>query len=289
MKGNGCGADRELSSKAAVQAYRAPLEELYAYYNHRAFVHPDPLEFLYRFESAADIEVAGLIASSLAYGRVAQILRSVDTVLTNLEYSPAGFLTDSKDSDLEKRFSSFVHRFTTGGEMAQFLINTRQVLKKYGSLGRCFRDAFRSSDLTVLPALSAFVARLSGGVSCRRFSLLASPDDGSACKRLNLFLRWMIRRDEVDPGCWDGISQQKLIVPLDTHMFSLGRTMGLTTQRCAGMKAAVEITDSFRLISPEDPVKYDFSLTRLGIRNDDESALLKEKLFTSRSEDQVAK
>jgi len=259
--------------------YRTALEELYSHYHHRLFVHPDPLEFLYRFDAAADIEVAGLIASSLAYGRVAQILKSVDTVLKILEYAPGDFISNTGDHALEKLFSSFTHRFTTGTEMARFLINIRDILKRYGSLEKCFAAGYKSSDISVLPALSSFVRALSGDVPCKRFSLLASPDDGSACKRLNLFLRWMIRRDAVDPGCWKGIPPSKLIVPLDTHMFSLGRTMSFTRQRCASLKAAVEITDSFRLIAPDDPVKYDFSLTRLGIRNDGEACSLKEKLF----------
>jgi uncharacterized protein (TIGR02757 family) len=91
----------------------------------------------------------------------------------------------------------------------------------------------------------------------------------------------MVRRDDVDPGCWEGIAPSKLIVPLDTHMFSLGRTMNFTRQRCANLRTAVEITDSFRLIAPDDPVKYDFSLTRLGIRNDEEAPSFRERLFPS--------
>lgn len=259
--------------------YRAELEELYSHYHHRSFVHPDPLEFVYHFDAAADMEVTGLIASSLAYGRVAQILKSVNTVLEMLEYRPRDFIMRSDDSTLGRLFSHFVHRFTTGSEMTQFLINIRHILNRYGSLERCFTAGYKSSDISILPALSHFVRALSGDVPCKRFSLLASPDDGSACKRQNLFLRWMVRRDTVDPGCWEGISPSKLIVPLDTHMFSLSRTMDFTRQRCANLRTAVEITDSFRLIAPDDPVKYDFSLTRLGIRNDEEASSLKDRLF----------
>ncbi len=281
MREDGSPAEGASPATHPVFHYRSLLDDIYSHFHKRSFVHPDPLEFLYNFDTAPDMEIVGLIASSLAYGRVAQILKSVGAVLKMLEGAPRDFIIKSKDTTLEKRFSTFVHRFTTGREMAQFLINIRLVLKRYGSLERCFSSAYGSSDKTIVPALSSFVKVLSCNVPCTRFSLLASPDDGSACKRMNLFLRWMIRRDAVDPGCWEGISPSKLIVPLDTHMYSLCRTMGLTAQRCANLRTAVEITDSFRLIAPDDPVKYDFSLTRLGIRSDDEASSFREILLNT--------
>jgi len=98
--------------------------------------------------------------------------------------------------------------------------------------------------------------------------LLPLPRLGSACKRLNLFLRWMIRKDDVDPGGWENIPLSKLIIPLDTHMHKIGILTGLTSRKQANMRTAFEITDGFKKLVPEDPVKYDFSLTRIGIRGD---------------------
>jgi uncharacterized protein (TIGR02757 family) len=110
------------------------------------------------------------------------------------------------------------------------------------------------------------VCEISSVGDCGR--LLADPRDKSACKRLNLYLRWMVRRDDVDPGGWEGVRPAQLVVPLDVHMHRIGRALGLTQRQQADCRTALEVTEAFRKISPEDPVKYDFALTRLGIRDD---------------------
>jgi uncharacterized protein (TIGR02757 family) len=140
---------------------------------------------------------------------------------------------------------------------------------EYGSLSRLFCSRLDDSDTDVIPALSRFVAEVYGRSSGFRPCLLPSPDAGSACKRLHLFLRWMARSDEVDPGGWDEVPPSMLVVPLDIHMFRICGELGLTDRRQADCRAAREVTEGFRLISPDDPVKYDFALTRLGIRKDD--------------------
>ena len=246
---------------------REKLDQLYRFYNHRQFVHPDPLEFLYDYGNLRDREIVGLIASSLAYGRVAQILKSVFAVLERMKPSPFSFLQNTSRKRILSTFSDFRHRFTTGDELASLLWGTKQVIDSYGSLYACFCAGMHPDD-TVLPALSAFVGELKGGMTRERNSLLPSPRKGSACKRLNLFLRWMVREDRVDPGGWRKIPLDKLIVPLDTHMHRIGRLLKLTERKQADMRTALEITGRFRDLLPEDPVRYDFALTRLGIRKD---------------------
>ncbi|MCK4410112.1 MAG: DUF2400 family protein, partial [Candidatus Eisenbacteria sp.] len=136
-----------------------------------------------------------------------------------------------------------------------------------------------SDDETVLPALTSFVGGIADA-SCVAAGVegacpLPDPARGSACKRLHLFLRWMVRSDDVDPGGWDAVPASKLIVPLDTHMHRFSLLLGLTDRKQANGRTALEITRAFRSFSPDDPVKYDFSLTRLGIRDDlSEEALL---------------
>jgi uncharacterized protein (TIGR02757 family) len=125
-----------------------------------------------------------------------------------------------------------------------------------------------SGDETVLPALGEFAEELRSLGGLGDCHLLPRPERGSACKRLNLYLRWMVRQDQVDPGGWEGVSPARLVVPLDTHMRRLCAAMGFTRRSCAGMRAALEATARFREIAPEDPVRYDFALTRLGIRPD---------------------
>jgi len=229
-------------------------------------VHPDPLETLYDYPDPRDQEIVGLVAAGLAYGRVAQILASIGKALAVLGPSPAAFLRETSARGLSRRFAAFRHRFTSGNELAALLVAVKRAIARHGSLERLFRAGIASDDATVLPALSRFVAALRGFAPGPCPSLLSSPDDGSACKRLNLFLRWMIRRDAVDPGPWRGISPAKLVVPLDTHLFRIGTALGLTARRQVDLAAALEITRGFARVSPRDPVRYDFALTRLGIR-----------------------
>lgn len=248
------------------------LEGLYRDLNRRCYVHPDPLEFLYDYDDPADREVVGLLASSLACGRVAQILKSVRYVLRRMGPRPARFLRNASEASLGRDFAGFRHRFSDGANVSAMLLGAAGVIERYGSLRNCFAAGLHDSDETVLPALSAFVRELSGAGRCGH--LLPDPAGRSACKRSNLFLRWMVRCDDVDPGGWDAVPAAKLIVPLDTHMHRIGLALGATRRKTADMRTALEITDAFRRIMPEDPVRYDFALTRLGIRSDmDLSAL----------------
>jgi uncharacterized protein (TIGR02757 family) len=250
---------------AAEPALKGTLDSLYEKYNRREFVHPDPLEFLYHYDDPCDREIAGLIASSLAYGRVAQILKSVSSVLEKMVPSPSRYIGSATVKTIADDFSGYKHRFTTGSELSEMLMGIKAVCEKYGSLHACFREGFNCCSDTVMPALQKFTEELGNGFACRKNSLLPEPARGSACKRLHLFLRWMIRSDDVDPGDWDEIPPSKLVVPLDTHMYEVCRHIGMTKRRQANMKTAFEITQSFRQIVPDDPVRYDFILTRPGI------------------------
>lgn len=240
------------------------LEALYARYNRREFVDPDPLIFLYRYPDPGDREIVALIASSLAFGRVAQILRSVERVLAALGPQPRRVVLSAAPAAQRKTFAAFRHRYAAGRDVAALLTGVRHALERHGSLNECFVSRLDPEDRTVLPALAHFAAALGGEGNC----LVASPAKGSACKRLHLFLRWMVRQDEVDPGGWRGIRPDQLVVPLDTHMTAIAKRFGLTRRRSPGGRMAVEITDRFRRWAPDDPVKYDFALTRFGIRSD---------------------
>jgi uncharacterized protein (TIGR02757 family) len=261
---------------------RERLEALYATHNQRCFVHPDPLEFLYRYENPGDREIVALIASSLAYGKVEQILKSVDKVLRRMGPSPFDFLCSSPFRTIHTAFENFKHRFTPGADISLLLWSARNMIREYGSLRECFMAGYQCSHETILPALSAFVRHFHGDRSCCWSGFLPSPANGSACKRLNLFLRWMVRKDDVDPGGWSGIPPSKLVVPLDTHMHRIGLVLGLTKRTQADLRTAVEITEAFRSISPDDPVRYDFVLTRFGIRKDmDQERLLNPSMFAA--------
>ena len=241
------------------------LEALYREYNCRACIPPDPLQFVYHYDAPDEREIAGLIAACLAFGNVKQIAASVAGVLQKMG-SPSGFIRDTGYSPSRRIFKGFRHRFAGAEELCDLLSGIARTLERHGSLRACFLQGFHHEDATVLPALTAFVDELRAGSRRKRNYLLPSPADGSACKRLNLFLRWMVRRDEVDPGVWAPFPASKLVIPLDTHMHRTALALGLTRRKQADLRTALEATEAFRSISPEDPVRYDFALTRLAMR-----------------------
>jgi len=244
---------------------RETLDSLYARLNRQSYVSPDPLEVVYRYDDPRDREVVGLIAACLAYGRVAQILRNLYALLDALGPAPADLIR-REGADAVARFPQFRHRWTDATEMAAFLGGISTALQRHGSLEACFLAHHAGSDAHVLPALSGFTQELRGSGAPN--SLLSAPEKNSACKRLHLYLRWMIRRDEVDPGCWSGVSPAVLLIPLDTHMHRIARGLSLTRRNQANLATVIEVTRGFRAINPADPLKYDFALTRLGIRSE---------------------
>ena len=249
----------------AATADRGALERLYRRYNDARYVSPDPLEFVYRYEGWRDREVVALVASSLAFGTVKQICRSVALALEPLGRSPADFLTSISPRDLAAAYRGFKHRWITGADMASMLGGVGAALRECGSLRALFVGGLDDTEADVAPATERFVEYIHRRGAGFRPCLLPSPSSGSACKRLNLFLRWMVRSDAVDPGLWSEVPAGMLIVPLDTHMYRISRMFGFTERRTADLSAAREATEGFRRISPHDPVKYDFALTRLGI------------------------
>lgn len=244
--------------------YKAIFDELYSRYTRPGFMTPDPVTFLHEYDHMRDREIVGLVASCLAYGRAAQISKSVAWVLGRMP-SPARLLSGATARGLTRAFAGFRHRFTDADDLVEMLLGAKRAVELYGSLQACFAAGLDRSEQTVARAIERFVQELTRG---RPSYLLPSPARGSACKRLNLFLRWMVRQDEVDLGGWHEAPRSKLIIPLDTHMHKIGLALKATKRKQADLRTALEITAAFRTIAPEDPVRYDFALTRLGIRAD---------------------
>ncbi|TNF50914.1 TIGR02757 family protein [bacterium] len=242
-------------------------DRLYHKYNRPEFVDPDPLGTIYRYHGIRDREIAALIASSLAYGKALQIVRTLSNVFELMPF-PAEYLKSATRQSIADDFSGFRHRWTTGEEMVCLLWGIKMVVDEFGSLEACFAYGFSEDDENIVNALASFSRQVRAHFVSSRNSLLPDPHRGSACKRLNLFLRWLVREDDVDPGGWKRVSQAKLIIPLDTHMHRISRRLGFTKRKQADLKTALEVTRAFKMINPDDPVRYDFSLTRLGIRDD---------------------
>ncbi|MFP4356694.1 MAG: TIGR02757 family protein [Phycisphaerae bacterium] len=239
------------------------LEEIYHLYNRPEYISPDPLELVVPWQDPAEAEVVGLVASSLAYGRVEQILKSARWVLDRLGPSPRDAIAGAAAEHLADRLAGFRHRFQTADEMACLLEGAGRVIARAGSLGAAFADCLdRGAGL--VDALADWTGRIDPDRRCGH--LLADPRRRSACKRLMLYLRWMVRSDAVDPGYWERIDPARLIVPVDTHMHAIAAGLGATARKSADLRTAREITAAFAGICPADPVKYDFALTRWGIR-----------------------
>ncbi|GAB4272280.1 MAG: TIGR02757 family protein [Deferrisomatales bacterium] len=252
------------------------LEGLYRRYHRPEHLSPDPLEFVRRFRDPGDGEVAGVVAAALAYGRVEQIVAHLDRVFSVLGPSPSAFLAGTAPGELRSTCRGLAYRFHKGEDLALLLHLLGQARDRWGSLGALFRAG--DTEAEVGPALSAFCRTLLGqdarpvlrtrsippGHPVRH--LLAGPGRGGAAKRLCLFLRWMVRKDALDPGFWFGaVDPARLVIPLDTHVARVGRALGFTERRSPDWRCACQITEALRRYDPQDPVRYDFSLFRYGM------------------------
>jgi uncharacterized protein (TIGR02757 family) len=262
-------------STAKLEKLRALFEGLYAKYNRRELIKPDPLQFIYRYNNSADMEIVGLLSACLAYGRVEQIQNDLNDLLGRIGGSPYEFVKNFTNKD-RLVFENFKHRFNTGNDISDLLKLLKGVLSEHGSIEKYFLLGFNASDENTIVALMRFCDSLldkyrmthKGRRSKGLAFLLAGPSLGGAAKRLNLFLRWMVRSDDVDAGIWHSIDKSKLIVPVDVHIARLCRILGFHSHKNVSLKTAIEITRNFAMISPDDPVKYDFALSRIGILED---------------------
>jgi len=253
---------------------RPALDRLYADYD-RSGMLADPIERVRDFPEAADREIAGFIAAGLAFGRVASILSSVDAILTPMGPSPAAFVRAFNPARDAAPVLSFVHRWVRGRDIVALLMILQHMLDSAGSVEQFFVDGDDPTAADVSPGLESFCNRARAvdvrPVYGRRYArpgvhaFFPLPSAGSACKRLNLFLRWMVRRDDIDLGAWSRVSPARLIVPLDVHVVRVAQCLGLTPYASPGWRMAASITGALRQIDPADPAKYDFALCHLGM------------------------
>jgi len=241
------------------------LEDIHASCNRLARLDRDPLALVRPYTDAADREVAGLVASVLAFGQVDLIMRAVRRALEPLGPRPASALEILGERGIEREYAGFQYRFCFPKDMIALMKGIRRARSRAGGLEALFLEGDPGGE-DLVEATSAFVASLRGLAPDLREGLLPDPRRGSACKRLFLFLRWMVREDEVDPGGWKEVSPARLVVPLDVHMARVcAERLRFIPRPKADLAMARRATAAFRLYAPEDPVKFDFALTRPGI------------------------
>ena len=260
----------------ATRGLGAALDSLYESYNQEDSA-ADPVHLVRPFPRNDDREIAGFCAAALAFGRVASVLNSISTLFGIMGPHPADFVRRFDPTAPHDDLRQMVHRWTRGDDLAALLWILRQMLERRGSVEGFFLEGMTASDEDVAAALDSFseralaldIRRAYGRVPKRPgvCYFFPRPSKGSACKRLNLFLRWMVRSDAVDLGVWKQVSAGKLIVPLDTHVIRLGRCLRLTKYTSPGWRMAADITAALRKLDPMDPVRFDFSLCHVGMMN----------------------
>ncbi|MBI4348055.1 MAG: TIGR02757 family protein [Elusimicrobia bacterium] len=255
---------------------RDALEALRAQTDFAARVKEDPVSFPRRFEDPADREIAAWLAASLAYGRVALFSAALERVLEAMGGKPRAFVERFEPKRDLALFEPLYYRMNSGRDIACLLFLMRHAVRRHETVGAMFRAGWRDSDADIGPALDRFVAELDAvdvsavyGRNARPrglAQLFSRPSKGSACKRLNMLLRWMVRPDDgVDLGLWTFVPPSKLIVPLDTHVLRIARYLGLTRRRTGGWRTAQAVTRRLAEAAPDDPLRYDFPICHHGI------------------------
>jgi len=250
------------------------LDRLYESFS-KEYLAGDPVIVPHEFSRNKDIEVTGFIAALFSYGKVSLFLPRIRQIISSLEKSPYDFLVKASETKIDQilELKGFYYRFQKEEDLRLLLKSISLVLKEHGSLENLFMKGFAESDQNVAPAIGLFLkefhnlayrAHKKKSLPGSFKHLLPEPGPG-AMKRVNMFLRWMVRKDQVDFGIWKKIKTSQLLIPLDVHIKRLAGYFGLSHRKSSDLKTSIEITESLKMLDPLDPVKYDFALTRLGM------------------------
>lgn len=247
------------------------LDKLYLQYKSR-YSSKDPVWILHRFSDPRDIEIMGLITASYSYGQVNLINKFTDKLLSRIGSKPYEFTINFTKGKDKKYLKGLNYRFNTENDLVSLFNAVHSAVSLYGSLKNLFLKSYSNDSANIAGALSDFISVLNklsnhtNGTERNYFSfLLANPSNKSTCKRMNLFLRWMVRNDEIDTGVWSEVSTSKLIMPVDVHVARISKSLKLVKRKSVDLKFALELTENLKKFDKEDPVKYDFSLCHIGI------------------------
>jgi len=242
------------------------LDDTYTRFHKPEFLQTDPLWFVRQYSRPQDQELVALLCACLSYGSFKVFKSVIERLLGRLSRAPSSRLSEMSSREIKMLTQDVYYRFYTPSDLASLLISLRQALVELGSLENIVRHSGSPCPLDQLSelrrALLFYLPRKNHTYG--ESYLFADPYQGPA-KRLHMFMRWMSRKDSIDLGIWPSVEAEHLLIPLDTHIFDLSRRLGLCKRKAPSLDAAIEITENLRHFCPSDPVKYDFSLCRVGM------------------------
>jgi uncharacterized protein (TIGR02757 family) len=246
----------------------ALLNQAHDRYNTPEFIQDDPISIPHQFSEKEDIEIAGFFSALIAWGRRAMIMKNANRLMDLMDRQPFRFVMEADEEEL-MRLDDFVHRTFNGIDARALVLALREVYQHHGGLEQIFSEKIKSTDANVYAGIIHAREKLTSVADFpqRTHKHLANPAKGSSAKRINMYLRWMVRDDKrgVDFGIWKRISPAQLLCPLDVHTGNVARELGILSRKQNDWKAVVELGEVLSRFCPEDPVKYDFSLFGLGV------------------------
>ncbi|MES2616491.1 MAG: TIGR02757 family protein [Bacteroidota bacterium] len=244
------------------------LDYYYKQYNHPGFITNDPVQIPHLFTTKQDIEIMGFFAAILAWGQRVTIINNCHKLINIFNNVPYDFIKNHQPNDLKKS-QGFVHRTFNDTDLLSIIGFLQEIYNQYDSMEQAFTAHLGSHDANVEKAINGFRMQYEHSESYikRTVKHIAYPAGGSACKRINMFLRWMVRKDTngVDFGLWQAIKPSQLICPLDIHVLNVATGLGLLKNAKGDWKTAVLLTEKLKAFDKSDPVKYDFALFGMGV------------------------
>lgn len=244
------------------------LDTLYSRYNSKAFLSSDPIKWVHQFKTPAQIEISAFLCSVFAYGRVEQIHHVLEKLFSVLGFDPVSFLRENSETNITHSVSGIYYRFYTSHDIGILLGFLKKQYSSSNSIERLF--SIENGEISIKPLFEewSFYLRSQLAETFGTSYMIPDPDKKSASKRLMMFLRWMIRKDEIDLGIWKTFSTDQLLIPMDTHLSRICFYLGLSANSLSTYKNSKLVTQNLKQYDPKDPVKYDFAISRLGILNE---------------------
>lgn len=243
------------------EALKYQLKELAEYYETTDFLHGDPAQFMHRYSLPDDVEIIAFIAASLAFGERSQILRKIEDICQLMEHEPSAWIRQEKFNVSFPESDEKFYRFYSYADMRAFFFQIKGIIDRHGSIGTFIKQRYEKGVHPLKAIIEAFA-------DCPSERNLIPKNMHSCCKRVNMFLRWMVRDNSaVDVGLWNWIDKKELIIPADTHVMQEALRLGIISKAGSSLSKAIEITNALRFVWPDDPCKGDFALFGWGINH----------------------